>query len=70
MLESEETSKITIGCASFTEEDVGSMIYLYPRPWWLRIWHFIWFTVLRRKRKTYGAYVIVDIVDSITLEVK
>lgn len=53
----------------FTQEDVGRMLFLDPRPWYLRLWHFIWFKVLRRKRPTHGVYIIEEVVDSTTITV-
>jgi hypothetical protein len=51
----------------FTKEDVGTVLYVDPRPWYLRMWHFVWFRVLRRKTPTYGTYVITEVVDSAVL---
>ena len=50
----------------FTQEDVGRVLFIDPRPWYLRVWHFIWFKILRKKRSTNGAYIIQS-VDSSTV---
>jgi len=55
------TSLINAPAGLFTQDDVGRILYIDPRPWYLRLWHFVWFKIFRRKKSTRGAFVITGV---------
>ena len=64
------TSKNPFGPTAFTEEDVGKIIIMQPCKWWLKLWHWVWFRVLRRKRPCYGTYQITEVTDTMTVKIE